>query len=95
MSYYKQKNVLLLEIGFPTPVGDLNDSLFFCSWRTENLGIFEDVIVWVFWREQYLLGLESVIPDSLKASLCLLAENRGNISMVHCRAEVNSEMVVL
>lgn len=84
-----------LEISFPTHVGDLNDSLFFCSRRTENLGIFEDVIVFAFRREQYLIGPEYIIPDSLKTSLCLLVENKRNISVVHCNAKVNSEMVVL
>lgn len=95
MSYYKQKNVLRLEISFPTCVGDLNGSLSFCSWRTSNLGIFEDVIVLASGGEQCLLGIEYLIPDSLKASLCLPAKNQRNISIVHCRAEVNSEMVVL
>lgn len=75
VSYCKQKNVLLLEIRFPAHVGDLNGSLSFCCWGARDLGIFEDAIVLAFGGEKYLLGAEYLIPDSLKASLCLPVKN--------------------
>lgn len=78
VSYYKQKNVLLLEIRFPAHVGDLSGSLSFCCWGARDLGIFEDAIVLAFGGEQYLLGAEYLIPDSLKASLCLPVKNQRN-----------------